>query len=217
MSRPRPELPAAARLRQAARSYRLLATALRRANPGRRAASQHAEVDVAADGRVLALRVVSPGLVGAPLARHLLDLARAASGGAAAGVRDAITLTDLPGDHDQPSPGLGNRRFQLPADVDAQAPAPVMLLQLRATLQQRMAAAEQAAPRLATLVGEGEAAGGRIGVRVNSWGHLEAITLWTWTSTLPAGELNDAMAEALQRATEDLRRHTQIVLDGTVT
>lgn len=210
---PRPQVPAEARLREAARSYRLLAATLRRTNPGRRASSRHAEVDVAPDGRVVALRVVAPGLVGAGLARDLVDLAHAT--GATTTTPEGITLADLPQDPHQPSPGLGTRRFQLPAGVDRQAAPAVMMQQLRATLRQRMATADAAAPLLAALVGEGRSTHDQVSVRVNSAGHLHGITISTWTAELPLPELNDVLAEALARATEDLHRQTQAVLDET--
>ena len=215
MTTPRPDLPVEARLRQAARSYRLLAATLRRANPGRRAASQHAEVDVAPDGRVVALRVVSVGL-GAPLARHFLDLAHAAS--TATGTNpDSITVTDVPQDPDQPSPGVGATRFQVPAGVDRQAPPAVMMEQLRATLRRQMGAVDNAAPRLAGLVGQGASTEDRVSIRVNSRGHLEGITISSWTSGQHLAEINDVLAQTLERATEDLRRQTQAVLDETGT
>lgn len=212
MTTPRPDLPAEARLREAARSYRLLAASLRRANPGRRAASQHAEVDTAPDGRVIALRVVSASLAGSALAKHFLELGRAASS-APATTPEGITLSDLPQDPDQRSPGLGAKRFQLPAGVDRHAPPAVMMQQLRQTLRHRMAAVDTAAPRLSGLVGEGSSTQGQVTVRVNSAGHLAGITMSSWTAELPLAETNDMLVEALARATQDLHLQTQAVLD----
>lgn len=215
MTTPRPDQPVEARLRQAARSYRLLAAKLRRANPGRRAASQRAEVDLAADGRLLALRVVGSGLVGTQLAKHFIDLSHAASSGTAS---EGVTLIDLPQDPDRPSPGLGTTRFQLPAGVDRQASPPVMMAQIRESLRRRMATADRAAPRLAALIGEGSAhaknhAQAQVTVSVNSAGHLDTLTISSWTAELPLEEFNTLLAQALDRATDDLHRQTEAVLD----
>ncbi|MGD8215387.1 hypothetical protein [Aestuariimicrobium sp. Y1814] len=202
MSTPRPDLPAEARLREAARSYRLAAARLRRANPGRRATSRHAEVDLAPDGRLQALRVLATGLAGTALAADFTALHEVATGGRPAG--DGIGVADLPQDPDQPSPGLGGRRFQLPAGVDPQAPPAVMMQQLCDHLRHRMAAAEQASAQAAGVVGEGRSSGGHVTLSLNQAGQLHGITVTSWSAELPLPALNDALAEALAQAEQDL-------------
>lgn len=228
MTTPRPDLPAEARLREAARSYRLLAAQLRRANPGRRATSRWAELDLAPDGRLLALRVVSSGLAGSELAKHFTALHAAAGRetadagpessagtGSSQGPQssEGIVVADLPAQTDQPAAGLGTRRFRLPPGVDRQADPAVMMQQLRDHLRSRSSNAERASEQIAGLVGHGSSAQGRVSLAINSAGQLHEISLSSWTAELPLTELNDVLAEALALAGADLQHQIDTVLD----
>lgn len=204
----RPELAAEARLREAARSYRTLAAQLRRANPGRRAASQHAEVDVAPNGRVLTLRVVAPHQAGPHLARHFMALHDAAQRDATI---DDIVVTPL---HVTPAStaGLGTRRFQLPAGLSAQDDPALTMQRLQHHLRTRMTHVQQISQQLAGLTGDGSA--DHVTLSINSARQLTSLTISTWAAGVPVAELNSALAEALAQADTDLDHQVDALRGG---
>lgn len=207
-----PDLPATARLRAAARNHRLLAAAIRAEHPPRRAVSRHAMVEAAADGRLLGIEVSVGELSGSRLARHLVELYHAATHpGVPAG--EGVAVTELDRRRDAPHPGLGRRRFDLPAGVDPDAPPAELVQQLTGRLRSRWEAAQRAAPRLAELLGVGTALDGQVVVRLASGERLDSVTLSTWTRELPADDLNVALEHALTLARADLRAQARVVLD----
>ncbi|GAB3813898.1 hypothetical protein GCM10028820_09100 [Tessaracoccus terricola] len=207
----RPDVPAAARLMEAARTLRLEAQALRRSFPPKRASSQTAEVDVDADGRTLALRLLDPRLLPASQwGGHLLELYRAATGTHAEGV----AVSDLgPGEVPSETTGLGPGRFQFPPGIDADAPPAVVLSQANARLRTRFAAAEAASGRISELDGHGTAGGDdEVVVRVGSLGQLLEVRISSHLGSRSQDEVNELLAEALQAARGDLRAQVDALL-----
>lgn len=207
----RPDVPAAARLMEAARTLRLEAQALRRSFPPKRASSQSAEVDVDADGRTLALRLLDPRLgPAAQWGSHLVELYRAATGTPAEGA----VVVDLDPDEVQPgTAGLGPGRFQFPAGIDADAPPAVLLSQANARLRTRFAAAEAAAGRISELDGHGTAGeADEVVVRIGSLGQLLEVRVSSHLGGRPEDEVNALLAEALQAARDDLRGQVDALL-----
>lgn len=212
MSHPRPDLPAAARLLEAARSYRMAARQLRRAHPPRRIESQRGQVDVAPDGRVLALRVLgAPGRNASDLARHLVDLAQGLSRGSATGLPDGAVVSDLPEDQPIPHALEADRRFRFPSGIDASADPAVVMAQLRTHLASRWARAHTVGGHVAEMVGQGVVGG--ITVRVQAHGLLEGLELTPEAITASVDDLNAGLAEALASAQHDLRRRVDAALD----
>lgn len=207
----RPDVPAAARLMEAARSLRLEAAALRKSFPPRRASGAGAEVDVDADGKLLALRVVDARLVPAgQWAPHLRDLYRAAAGADV----DGAAVQDLgPGDTDEVSAGLGPRRFTFPGDIDGDAPPAVVLAQVNERLRSRFAAAEAVSSRIVGLDGIGRSDGDDVMVRVGSLGQLLELRISSRLGGLPEPDSNAHLAQALRAAHDDLRRQSDDELD----
>lgn len=214
---PVPDPPAVTRLLDTARSYRRLAASLRQTHPPRRARSCRGEVDVAPDGRVLALRLLPAGAstAGPTLARHLMALYRLlvagdlVPGDAVAEV-DEVQVVDLPPES-SPHPRPGPATF--PPGVDDLAAPDVALAQLRARLRRRWAAAEAGALRWDDLVGEGTSADGDIVVRLGGIGLLESLNVASRASAMPVDELNAALDEALSGAFEQLRAALDAALD----
>lgn len=200
----RPDVPAAARLMEAARSLRLEAQALRTSFPGRRASSSAAEVDVEAGGRVLAMRLLDPRhLPSDEWASHLSDLYRAATGTPVDGavVQDLITDEFAAADA-----GLGPSRFTFPPGIDADAPPDVVLAQLNTRLSSRFAAAETASARIAELDGIGTSSETEITVRIGSVGHLLELRIASRLGRQSLDSINALLAETLRAAQDDLRR-----------
>lgn len=207
-----PDLPAVARLREAARNHRLLAAAIRRGHPPRRADSRHALVEAAADGGLLRVEVLGRELSGSRLARHVGELYHAATHPRVP-AGEGVVVTELDRTIDAPHPGLGRRRFDIPAGVDPDAAPAELVQQLTGRLRSRWEAAQRAAPRLADLLGVGTALDGQVVLRLAAGERLDSVTLSTWTRELPVAELNDALQHDLGLARTDLRAQTGAVLD----
>ena len=208
-----PDLPAAARLMEAARSLRLEAQALRRLSPPRRAGSQAAEADVDADGRLLALRLLDPRLLpAAQWGSHLVELCRAVLGG---GAVDGVTVVDLPVEAVPPaSRGLGPGRFSFPSGIDGDAPPAVVLAQVNARLRSRFAAAESVSAKVAELDGVGRAGDDdAVMIRVGSLGQLLEARVSSFLGSAPVEVVNDLLAAAIAAAHDDLRRQIDALLD----
>lgn len=209
----RPDVPAAARLMEAARSLRMEAAALRRAFPPRRASGAGAEVDVDADGALLALRVVDVRLLPADQwAAHLTTLYRTATGGPAV---EGVSVLDLdPELVGTTAVGLGPRRFSFPAGIDDDAPPEVVLAQAHHRLRTRFAAAESASARVARLDGIGRSADEDVFVRIGSLGQLLELRTSSHLGRQDEETVNTSLAAALHAARDDLRRQVDEQLDA---
>lgn len=207
----RPDVPAAARLMEAARTLRLQAQALRRSFPPKRASSQAMQVDVDADGRAIAVRVLDARfLPAAQWGRHIVELSEAANGSPMEGiVVEDIDADELP----QEAMGLGPSRFTFPPGIDADAPPSVVLAQVNTRLRNRFEAAETAATRVAELDGLGSAGDGKeVLVRIGSLGQLLEVRVTSHLGNRLEDEVNELLARALQAAREDLRAQIEAQL-----
>lgn len=207
----KPDVPAAARLMEAARSLRLHAESIRRAHPPRRASSAGAEVDVDADGRLLALRVLDPNVLRAgEWSQRFTQLYRAALGDEVEGaVVQDLTPEQLP----QGVAGLGPGRFEFPPGIDSAAPPAMVMAQVNTRLRARFAAAESASRRVAELDGIGRSAHDEVMVRIGARGQLLELRTTSHLTGQPMDEVNALLGVALQEAREDLRRQIDSTLD----
>lgn len=207
----KPDVPAAARLMEAARSLRLHAESIRRAYPPKRASSAGAEVDVDSDGRLLALRVLDPhALSPGEWAQRLTQLYRAATGEEVEGV----VVQDLgPEQLPQGVAGLGPGRFKFPPGIDSEAPPATVMAQVNNRLRARFAAAESGSQRVAELDGIGRSADDEVMVRIGARGQLLELRTSSHLAGQPVDEVNALLDVALQGAREDLRRQIDSTLD----
>lgn len=208
-----PDLPAAARLMEAARSLRLEAQALRRLSPPRRAGSSAAEADVDGDGRLLALRMLDPRLLpAAQWGSHLIQLSRVAAGATAV---DGVRVMELPAETvPAASRGLGRGRFSFPTGIDGDAPPTVVLAQVNARLRSRFAAAESVSVRVTELDGMGRAGDNdAVVIRVGSLGQLLEVRVSSLLGSETVDVVNDLLAAAIAAAQDDLRRQIDTLLD----
>lgn len=188
---------------EAARSYRMMAAKLRRANPPRRISSSHASVDVTASGELLCLTVLSlDGFPAQLLARHVQQLADPRL---LREPREGVTVEELdPGE--APAASLGPVRTLMPPGIEEDAAPEVVMAQLHARLRSRMAEAQARAPRAAEMEGHGEAADGAVRLVLGPTGSLVQLGLDSTISQLGLEQTNAALAEALHTARQDLAR-----------
>lgn len=208
----RPDVPAAARLMEAARSLRLEAQALRSAFPPKRAVSQAAQLDVDADSKLIAMRIIDERMMPAGAwADHLKELYRAASGSHV----DGIVVEDLePGQLPPESAGLGPSRFNFPPGIDDEAPPAMVMAQVNQRLRSRFAAAEAASARITELDGIGYSEGDEVMVRIGSIGQLLELRTPNGLGGETIEHINGLLQAALDAARNDLRRQIDALLDA---
>lgn len=208
----RPDLPAAARLMEAARSLRLEARALRMLSPSRTAMSQSAEVTAGPDGRLLSMVLLDPPVLPASQwGAHLTALYRAATGAEVDGVIVAdVDESSLP----PMAKGLGPGRFSFPPGIDGDAPPEIVLGQVNQRLRSRFAAAESASARIAELQASGTGGDEReVSLRIGSLGNLIDLQVSSRLATVPVEAANAALASAIEAAAADLRGQIDELLD----
>lgn len=207
--------PPVARLLETARAYELTAQLLERAHPPRRATSRLGQVDVAADGRLLALRVGSldDGAARDRLAGELLALSRLlTSGERPADLAEAV-VEDLPPEDVPPVPLLGAQRLHFPPGIEDDAPPAVAWEQLKARLHRRWQAGQAAAERLRECTGEGAAADGLVVVRLDSTASLAGLTIASQATAMTTQALDAALAGAIVSARASLRVAMEAALE----
>ena len=210
MDAPRLDVPAAARAAEAGRSFRAMAAELRRATPPRRAASRDAWVEVDGDGSLHGLGLFATGVRSGALKPTHVELYHAALRGDG---KEGVVCLDLPADRalttDAPSQGAEADRVLTPEL------APETALERAARrLARRQETAERVVDALEQVEGVGEA-GSHVGVRVVLGpGHqLREVTLSSWITARGLEEANQALAQAVSSAREDLERAVREVLD----
>lgn len=211
MNQAKREIPAVARIMEAARSLKLEAQRLRAATPAQRASSQAAEVDIDPGGRLLALRLLDHRMVPAAQAgSHLLELYRAAAG---QGSADGVVVTDLPpSDEPGAGQGLGPRRFQFPPGINDDAPAHVVMDQVMHRLRRHHEVALAAADTIGAVAASGSDPDGHAQVTLNSAGHLLELRTTSYLYEAGAEQANTALAEALDAARVAVNAEIEAVL-----